>query len=57
MPELEINLKDEKSCVGSFIGWERLQEHLHKSGELKEGESITHMKIDERGISYYVDQL
>lgn len=54
MPELEVSLKDEKSCVSSFIGWERLQEHLHKSGELKEGEYMTHLKADENGIHYYV---
>ena len=51
-----VQLKEKKSCVTSFIGWERLEKHLHKSGELKESEFITHLEVTEHGIQYYVDK-
>lgn len=39
-----------------FIGWERLTKTLKNSGELKPGEKIIGLNIDEFGISFVVEE-
>lgn len=57
MDSLEIQLKDKKSCIGSFISWDRLERMFLANGELRQNETLTHVKVDDCGIYYYIDDV
>lgn len=52
--KIEISFVNDKSTVCGSISWERLAEQLKKSGELREGETITRIQADDDGIRYFV---
>lgn len=58
MSKLEIKTKPEL-CQGSgglagAISWERLEEQLRSAGELRNGETIIRVEVDENGITYFI---
>ncbi len=50
---VKIKLTEKESCFSSFISWDRLQTVLKVVGELEEDEHITHVKVNDVGITYY----
>ena len=51
---IKVKLQEKESFVCSFIGWERFQGLLIKSGELRNNESITHIEVNHDGIQYFI---
>ena len=53
--EIKVKLREKESNVCSFIGWDRLIDHLRRSGEITKHEIVTNLKISETGIHYFVE--
>jgi hypothetical protein len=54
MPDLIVNLRDEKSSVFGYISWKRLENELKRSGEIRPDEAITQLAIDGEGVTFSV---
>jgi len=51
---LEIKLRSGSSVLTNYISWTRLERQLKKVGELRPGESIQRLIVDEKGIQYFI---
>jgi hypothetical protein len=40
--------------VAGFISWRRMAEVLRSDGETDTAETLTHFKVTDRGLQYYV---
>lgn len=41
--------------LSGFIGWQRLVEHLRRTGEIKRDEEVVHIVADKHGLTYYLE--
>lgn len=42
--------EQETPSLRGFIGWSRLAEELRRTGNVKDGETLTHLIITDRGL-------
>lgn len=40
------------SGLTTFMGWDRLLKHLHRSGEFSEHETVTHVTLGDDGLTF-----
>lgn len=51
--EFQVNSKGTKGITCGFISWWRLEQALKKSLNMQEGETLTHVKVGDKGIQFY----
>lgn len=51
---MKIKLEEKESCVAKDISWNRLQDVFRQCGQMRPGEVITHLKVRDWGITYYI---
>lgn len=52
--KLEVDVDGKHGIVGSYCSWDSLEMILKRIGHIKRYESLSRVKVDEKGLTYYV---